>query len=59
MLKLVHKFTLTAPPADADEGAVAIEYVLVAGFVAVGVGVAIATTDLWQNLHDMLNTIPI
>ncbi len=58
MLNLVEKLMRTLEPGD-DEGAVAIEYVLVAGFVAVGVGIAIATTDLWQNLQDKLSTIPI
>lgn len=59
MLNLVDKLTAQALTAGDDEGAVAIEYVLVAGFVAVGVGVAIAATDLWQNLQDKLSTIPI
>ena len=59
MLNLVDKLTAQALTAGGDKGAVAIEYVFVAGFVAVGVGVAIATTDLWQNLQDKLSTIPI
>ena len=56
MLNLVEKLMRTLEPGD-DEGAVAIEYVLVAGFVAVGVGVVFATTDLWQDLLDKLNSI--
>ena len=59
MLNLVEKFTPRNSTSADDSGVVAIEYVLVAGFVAVGVGVAFATTDLWQDLKDMLDSIPI
>lgn len=59
MLNLVEKFTQRNLTAADDEGIVAIEYVLVAGFVAVGVGVVFATTDLWQDLMDKLDSIPI
>ena len=58
MLNLLEKFTPQTLIAD-DDGAVAIEYVLVAGFVAIGVGVAMATTDLWQKLLDKFNSIPV
>ena len=57
MLNLVKNFTPRNSDAAEDEGVIAIEYVLVAGFVAVGVGVAFATTGLWQDLLDKLDAI--
>lgn len=59
MRNLVGKFMPLNLQSSNDEGTVALEYVLVAGFVVVGVGLAISTTDLWQNLQDKLNTIPL
>ncbi len=50
MLNLVEKFTPLDLAAADDEGAVAIEYVLAAGFLFAGVGLVFSTTDLWQGL---------
>lgn len=58
-MNLLTKLTTQALEARDDEGAVALEYVLVPGLVVVGGGIAISTTDLWQNLLDKLNTIPV
>ena len=57
MLNLVKKFTPHTITGGDDEGVVAIEYVLVAAFVATGVALVFSTTNLWQDLLDKLNTI--
>jgi hypothetical protein len=56
MHNLVEKFTPADEATKADEGLVAIEYVVGAGLVAAGVGVVWAT-DMWQNAQDALNAI--
>src|SRR4051794_35020756 len=55
MLNLVEKYTAEAT-AENEDGVVAIEYVLVAGLVAIGVGVAFGT-HLWTDLLAKLNGI--
>ena len=54
MLNLVETFTPENDGPSADEGAVAIEYVLIAAAVAAGIGVVMAT-GLWTKLADKLN----
>ena len=56
MHNLVEKFTPEAVEVTDDDGVVAIEYVLVAGFVAIGVALAFGT-NLWANMLAKLNTI--
>ena len=53
MLNLVEKFTPEAVEATDDDGVVAIEYVLMAGFIFIGVGITFAT-GLWQKMYDAL-----
>ena len=55
MLNLVEKFTPDAMEASNDEGVVAIEYVLIAGFVFIGVGIVFGTTDLWTKMETALS----
>ena len=55
MHNLVEKFTPAVEVSD-DEGVVAIEYVLVAGFVAAGVAVAFAI-GLWSKMATRLNAL--
>lgn len=54
MLNLVEKFTPEAVEATDDDGVVAIEYVLVAGLVAIGVAITFGT-GLWNNMLAELN----
>jgi Flp pilus assembly pilin Flp len=54
MMNLVEKYTPEAVEATNEEGVVAIEYVLVAGLVAVGVAITFAT-GLWTTMLDELN----
>ncbi len=56
MLNLVEKFTTETVEAH-DEGVVAIEYVLIAGFVFVGVGIVFSTTDLWTKMETALSDL--
>ena len=53
MHNLVEKFTPAVEVTD-DDGVVAIEYVLVAGLVAIGVAVTFGST-LWANMLAKLN----
>ncbi len=53
MKNLVEKYTPEAVEAS-DEGVVAIEYVVIAGLVAAGVGVVFAT-GLWTTMQGKLN----
>ena len=55
MMNLVEKYTPETVEATDDDGVVAIEYVLVGGLVAVGVGVTLATTGVWTAMLDELN----
>ena len=57
MHNLVEKFTSATVEASNDEGVVAIEYVLIAGLVALGVAFVFSTTNLWQKLVDKLSSI--
>ena len=54
MHTLVEKYTPEAVEVTDDDGVVAIEYVLVAGLVAAGVGVLFAT-GLWTTMLGKLN----
>jgi Flp pilus assembly pilin Flp len=55
MMNLVEKFTPEAVEATSDdEGAVTIEYVLVAAAVALGIG-AVFATGLWTKLNTKLS----
>ena len=54
MMNLVEKYTPEAVEATNEEGVVAIEYVLVAGLVALGVAVVFAT-PLWTELNTKLS----
>lgn len=56
MKNLVEKFSAQTAEVAEDDGAVAIEYVLVAAAVAVGVAVVFGTT-LWTELQTRLNNI--
>lgn len=56
MHNLLEKFSPATDVANNDEGVVAIEYVLIAGFVAAGVAFVFSTTNLWQKLVDKLST---
>jgi len=56
MKNLVKKFTPETVDAIEDDGVVAIEYVLMAGLVAVGVGVAFGTT-LWTEMKAKLDLL--
>ncbi len=57
MLDLVEKFTPDTVEASNDEGVVAIEYVLVAALVAIGVGIVFNATGIWAKLSTKLNAI--
>jgi Flp pilus assembly pilin Flp len=54
MLNLVEKYTPETEASSEDEGAVAIEYVLIAAAVAAGIGVVFAT-GLWTTLKGKLD----
>ena len=54
MHNLVEKFTPAAVEAIDDDGVVAIEYVLVAGLVAIGVAVTFGSS-LWTTMLGKLN----
>ena len=54
---LVENFTPASFEANNDEGVVAIEYVLIAGLVALGVAFVFSTTNLWQKLVDKFSSI--
>ena len=54
MHTLVEKFTPEAVEATDDDGVVAIEYVLMAGLVAIGVGITFGT-NLWTAMFNKLN----
>ena len=56
MHNLVEKFTPATVEASNDEGVVAIEYVLIAGLVALGVAFVFTNTNLWSKLVTKLNT---
>jgi Flp pilus assembly pilin Flp len=53
MQNLVEKFTPAVEATD-DDGVVAIEYVLVAGLVALGVAITFGSS-LWTNMLNKLN----
>ena len=53
MLNLVDKYTAETVT-ETEDGVVAIEYVLVAGLVAVGVAITFAT-GLWTTMLNELN----
>jgi Flp pilus assembly pilin Flp len=55
MLNLVEKFTPEAVEVTDDDGVVAIEYVLMAGLVAIGVSFVFIKTGIWQTLKDKLD----
>lgn len=56
MHNLVEQFTQDSVEANNDEGVVAIEYVLIAGFVAAGVAFVFTNTNLWSKLVAKLST---
>ncbi len=56
MHNLIEKFTPDTDVVTDDDGVVAIEYVLVAGFVVAGVAVAFAT-GLWTKMYTRLNAL--
>lgn len=56
MKNLVNKFTPEAVEATDDDGVVALEYVLVAGLVALGVAV-VFQTSIWTELQTRLSAI--
>lgn len=53
MHNLVEKYTAQTIASTEDDGVVAIEYVLVAGLVAVGVA-AVFATGLWDAMNAQL-----
>jgi len=55
MLNLVEKYT-EETAAQNEDGVVAIEYVLVAGVVVLGIA-AVATTSLWNDMKAKLDAI--
>ena len=55
MKNLVEKFTPQTVEATDDDGVVAIEYVLIAGFVFLGVAVTFATTGIWTEMATELS----
>jgi Flp pilus assembly pilin Flp len=55
MLNLVEKYTVEAT-AENEDGVVAIEYVVLAGLVALGVAAAFSTT-LWGDMKAKLDAI--
>ena len=57
MHSLIEKFTPETVEVADDDGVVAIEYVLMAGLVAVGVGVTLATTGIWTTMLGKLNSL--
>ena len=57
MFNLVEKFMPRSLEAGGAEGVVAIEYVLVAGFVVAGVAVVFSPLNLWQDLMNLLDGI--
>ena len=56
MHNLVNKFTPQTDVTTGDDGVVAIEYVLVAGVVAVGVA-TLVFTGVWDALNAKLDAI--
>lgn len=56
MFNIVEKYTAEATHETEEDGVVAIEYVLVAGLVALGVAVTFAT-GLWQAMQDELEAL--
>ena len=59
MHNLVNKFTPDTDVTTDDDGVVAIEYVLVAGFVFLGVGLVFASGagGLWAKMNTKLGAI--
>ena len=57
MLNLVEKFTPDNLEPNNDEGVVAIEYVLIAALVALGVAAVFNATGIWAKLTSKLNAI--
>ena len=57
MMNLVEKYTLEAVEATDDDGVVAIEYVLVAGFVFTGVAAVFISTGVWAKMFTKLNSL--
>lgn len=55
MLNLVEKYSEEAT-SETEDGVVAIEYVLVAGVVVLGIA-AVATTSLWTDMKAKLDAI--
>lgn len=56
MKNLVDKYTSVGTESTDDDGVVAIEYVLVAGLVAIGVAITFGT-GLWTNMLNALNDL--
>jgi Flp pilus assembly pilin Flp len=56
MHHLFEKYTTSDVETSGDDGVVAIEYVLVAGLVAVGVAITFAT-GLWTTMNTALNDL--
>ncbi len=56
MMNLVEKYTPDAVEATDEDGVVAIEYVLLAGVVAVGI-TTVAFTGVWGELKTALDNI--
>ncbi len=54
MLNLVEKYSAEATT-ETEDGVVAIEYVLMAGLVAAGLGSRVRTTGLWTDMKAKLN----
>jgi Flp pilus assembly pilin Flp len=56
MKKLMERFTPVDETTTDDDGVVAIEYVLVAGLVAIGVAITFGSS-LWTNMLNALNDL--
>lgn len=56
MHHLVEKYSKSDVETTNDDGVVAIEYVLVAGLVAIGVAITFAT-GLWTTMNTALNDL--
>ena len=57
MMNLVEKYTPETVEATDDDGVVAIEYVLMGGLVAAGVGLTLAQTGIWATMLAELNGV--